>query len=265
YNDWPDASLADFGLTRESFDIFLVTRSWFTYSQENLPPPNPNPGLSEGRPPNPLRERMPRRPTIIIFRGFPARAQAYLAESLQEEGWFDEQGWFIRDWFRDIEQPEVGLLVGDQIKYHSGLAWAKAADRYREYGRENGLYLDPDKRREWVEKAKAFEAHAKITTAERATAPPRNAPKELKDSFIAHEKLHWNQVYKGMTNYDGLLHESEAKSLPQAVAALKLYNMADAWRKKAPPVTMVYYERNEATNQYEAKTAPLLSVYDRAH
>src|SRR5438132_1714365 len=69
YNDWPDPAIADFGLTRESFDIFLVTRSWFTYSQENLPPPNPNPGLSEGRPPNPLRERLPRRPTIIIFRG----------------------------------------------------------------------------------------------------------------------------------------------------------------------------------------------------
>jgi hypothetical protein len=207
---------------------------------------------------------MPRRPTIIIFRHFPARAQAYLAETLQEEGWFDDQGWFIKDWFRDIEQPELGLLVGDQIKYHSGLAWAKAADRYREYGRENGLYLDPDARRKLITDAKVFQKYASIKTAERAAPPPRSAPQDVKDGFFAHEKLHWNGVYKNMTNYDGLLYESEAKSLPQAVAALKLFHMADAWRKKAPPVTMLYYERNELTNQYEPKTAPLLSVYDRA-
>src|SRR5207249_3539517 len=201
YNDWPDPSIPDFGLTRESFDIFLVTRSWHTYSQENLPPPNPNPGVSEGRPPHPLRERMPRRPTIIIFRNFPARAQAYLAETLQEEGWFDEQGWFIKDWFRGIDQPERGLLVGDQIKYHSGLAWAKAADRYREYGRENGLYLDLADRKKLAEQAKVFERHANIKPTDRAAPPSRNAPQAIKDGFFAHEKLHWSQVHKNMTNY----------------------------------------------------------------
>ena len=37
--------------------------------------------------------------TTFIFQGYPPRAQAYVGERLEQEGWFDAQGWEIRDWF----------------------------------------------------------------------------------------------------------------------------------------------------------------------
>ena len=39
--------------------------------------------------------------TTVIFRDYPAQAQRFTAERLQDEGWFDDSGWEIPDWFRD--------------------------------------------------------------------------------------------------------------------------------------------------------------------
>lgn len=264
WNDWPDPELADFGLQKESFDIFMASRTWHAYSQETLPPHDPQTGQYDASRMEPMKHRVPSRPTIIIFRNYPARAQVYMAETLQEEGWFDDKGWFLKDWFTDIDNPEIGWLIGDHPKFDSGVAWERGYKRYQEYGRENGMYLDPMEQRQLEAKAELFRKRFGVKPGEPANLPAGLRDPKLKEAFDAHQRLNNARGNRMLTNYDALLGESEAKSTPQAVAALKLFHIAEEWRKKAPPVTMVFYERNEQTNQYEEKTVPLLQVYDRA-
>jgi hypothetical protein len=263
WKDWPDSRLPDFGLQRESFDIFMVSRTWHAYSQENVPPPDPETGMYDSSRTDPMVHRLPRRPTIIIFRGYPARAQLYMAETLQEEGWFDAHGSFLKDWF-PTDNDGAGLLVGDHPKYHSGDAFARAFERYREYGRENGMFMDSRELAESEELAGHFRKHFGVNAGERAPLPANVRDSKLIAGFRANEKLNNSRMHRSLTNFDGLFYESEAKSTSQAVAALKLFHMAEQFRKMAPPVDMLFYERNDQTNQYEQKIVPLLKVYDRA-
>ena len=81
------------------FDNYSVSRDWYAYSVQLMPPPNPI--LGQFDPPYDLTKyRMPRYMLSIIFRQYPARAQTYCAETLEKEGWFDREGWKITgDWF----------------------------------------------------------------------------------------------------------------------------------------------------------------------
>jgi hypothetical protein len=118
----------------DSFDNFVCSRAWMTYAQD----PYENPNL----------KRVPRKPALLIFLGFPARAQAYYADRLQKEGWFDEDGWTITDWF-----PEP-VKVGTN-RYWSGNAWDKAFAMYQSHGTRHGLY-------------KTVEEQSSLTDQERA-------------------------------------------------------------------------------------------------
>ena len=62
----------------------------------------------------PVGFRLPQRGWVIIFRANPPRAQFYIAETLQSEGWFDEDGWYIRTWLEG--KLFKGKDAGDKIK-----------------------------------------------------------------------------------------------------------------------------------------------------
>lgn len=108
----------------DEFDNFGASRAWFSYAQD--------PTLLE--PP-----RFPRLLTLIIFQGYPARAEAYRAERLQKEGWFDDELWTISDWFAGTT-----LKLGDPRRNWSEEAWQRAYQMYLEHGRKHGLYLTPE-------------------------------------------------------------------------------------------------------------------------
>lgn len=115
----------------EAADVFMTARTWFDYSQEPLPPPTGKPRIDPTY--DRIRYRVPNNMATTIFRSYPARSQAYVAENLEKEGWFDEDGWLITDL---LDQE---TRVGTDKKYHAGPAWNRAAERYRRFGVDNGL------------------------------------------------------------------------------------------------------------------------------
>jgi hypothetical protein len=94
-----DATLGD------DFDGYAAARAWFGYAQEPLPDPIPERPNDNKPIENRARQRLPK-VTTILFRQRPARAQSYVAEFLEEEGWFD---W---EWQEQALAPTVVSAVG---------------------------------------------------------------------------------------------------------------------------------------------------------
>ncbi len=108
-----DSDLAD------DFDNYCAARAWYGYSQDPI-----NAGKSR-------KSGM----HVSLFQGYPARAQAYYGENLEDEGWFDETGWEISDWFpREAAQPRAGTRA---VTVGKGRAWAMDA-----WERAYRMYLD---------------------------------------------------------------------------------------------------------------------------
>jgi hypothetical protein len=182
----------------DDFDSYAAARAWFQYAQEPLPPP----GVDPLGPPADFdrnRFRMPRTMSAtIIFRDYPAKAQSYLAERRQQEGWFDD-GWEIdagktgsQCWFAEK------LVVGREPRYGSGPAWKQAAEMWEAHGRRNGLLPEPGR--------------------------PLNA--EQRRARL-------------LTNFPHFYAQAQVESLPEAVAARKLFFQADAKRRAAEPAEAV--------------------------
>jgi hypothetical protein len=223
---WPNPDSKD--LSPEAFDVFLVSRTWYLYAQKPLPPPLPE--LESGEATyKPLQHRQPRYMAIMIFRGYPARAQAFIAEQLREEGWFDEEdGWLIKDWFGDKE-----VRVGTETKYHLGRAWQAAYRMYKDYGIRNGLYIPVDMRLKLEADAAEFRRKTGVLAGQVVAPRTEYRSGPLAPFYHAHQRLAIADKYRQTTNYDGRLYEAEAESDPVhtlpdgrgnlAVLAHKLY------------------------------------------
>src|SRR5205823_1833073 len=125
------------------FENFTCARDWYIYSQEPLPPPNKD--LSIITPEyDRTKYRMPKGMAGSIFRGYPGRGQVYVAEHLQKEGWYDQEGWWIRGegWFEDDKFPRTNenAVVGNGVSW-SVRAWARAFEYYKSLGELTGMYL----------------------------------------------------------------------------------------------------------------------------
>jgi hypothetical protein len=251
--NWPDPQ--SYQLTREAIGIFLICRTWYQYAQEPLPPPLPDPGVPEreaewGRKFDRLHYRMPKAMAVQIFRSYPSRAQAYIGEVLEEEGWFDEDGWVIRDWF-DVGPgaDETELRVGTDAKYHAGPAWQRAYEMYKEYGLENGLYIPPTQLAALEAKAQIARDALKITRNEIGTLRS-DVRARLGDTYDAHVKLFWASTYRHMTNFDAHLGQADAERTPEMVMARKLIHRAESLRKANDYQALGVYEEAWPTLVY---------------
>src|SRR5581483_12402437 len=238
--EWPNPATED--LTQEAFDVYLVARTWFEYAQLPLPAPHADPGVTDPIY-DPVHYRLPKQMATHIFRSYPARAQAYIAENLEAEGWFDADGWTIKKWFDRYRGPnEPEHAVGKLKKYHAGPAWAKAHSMYLDYGIKNGLYISPQKRQELEQEAKLFRDKFGIKPGEKGSLRPDLRSGDMGKSFRAHTKLAWNDHYRNMTNYDAHLYQSEAESQAETVFARKLFSLAERLRRPAPEEALTLYE-----------------------
>jgi hypothetical protein len=230
----PEPSTPDFGLGAESMDVFLVCRAWYAYAQQSLPPPVADASHEEAREYDRTKYRLPKSPAMPIFRGYPARAQAYNAEVLEENGWFDEEGWLVRDWFDRAGFGQEEFRVGTETKYHAAPAWSRAFAMYHDLGVKIGLYFTPSEIRALDEQAALFREtfnYAKNQAPPESLPPDYRKNERVQASWKAQQKLFWKDSIGSMTNFPGHHAAAEAERTPEAVLARKLFFKAERLRR----------------------------------
>ncbi len=141
---------------QDTLDIVQVARAWYEHAQAVVPPP------VEGEPAavpqrgeyDPFRYRIPSKPAMVVFRMAPARAQTYVAEQLQKDGWFDSESTWEPDaasdrtakWFGGLMKtpqsagPDSGKII---LKTGPGAnareEWEKTYSLWVRFGKANGL------------------------------------------------------------------------------------------------------------------------------
>src|SRR5262249_3761037 len=122
-------------------DNYAVARAWYGYAQDPL---------DEDPSARVIKRKLKYNMAKVIFQGYPARAQFYVAERREEEGWFDADGWEITNWFPESptlpDGPKRALAVGTGRAW-AAEAWEKAHQMYRDHGEKHGLYKTPEEER----------------------------------------------------------------------------------------------------------------------
>lgn len=218
---WPNSKSKE--LSPEAINVYLFSRTWFTYAQMPLPKPFiPGPNQLAF---DPVRNRLPKHMTTMLFRAYPGHAQRFLSDNMREEGWFDRDGWVIPEWF-DSRGRDEEVRVGTEAKYHCLPASELAYQIYRDLGLENGLYLTPQQRAKLNKDATLFRKKFGVQPGAFMDLRADQRTGEVGDSYFAHLQLAWCDHYRHLSNFDGHLFETDAQRDPQAVLANKLFYTA---------------------------------------
>lgn len=215
------------------FDNFTAARDWYLYSIEPLPPPVPD--LTGGTPAfDPRKYRLPRYMATHLFRGYPARGQTYIAEQLEKEGWFDQEGWRPKaELVNDNRSSEGSTFVVGEGTNWAARAWSRAHAMYRTHGESTGLYLEPEAIKTLEQRAKKYRDRFGPAAAVALPDLSEKEKAELKDSFDAHVALFWYQHYREMTNFAHFYFKSQAEADPKTIKARKALFQAEQLRNRA--------------------------------
>jgi hypothetical protein len=169
-----------------------------------------------------------------IFRGYPARGQTYVAEYLERDGWFDDQGWRIAgsSWFNDEKFPSgADAVVGTEQSW-AKRAWGDAHGMWLRQGTNIGLYLDPETEKNLKDKAEVYRKHFGVRPVDRGPEVPSSEPrKDLREGYKAHTQLFWVDHYKTLTNFSYFFNKSLVESEGDAIKVRKLLFEAEQLRK----------------------------------
>jgi hypothetical protein len=220
----------------DDFDGFAASRAWFGYAQEPLPDPTPERPFDSKPIEDRARQRLPKKPATILFRQRPARAQSYVADFLEEEGWFDD-GWEIQGWF---DKP---LRVGERLQAKP--AWEKAHAMWVEYGRSTGLHFDTAEQE--ADLRRQADDFLNRVGGEPGRVRPLRA-EELRDPELAAGQEAYQRVQtldgaRRMTNFLFFYYESQAQQKPETVAARKLLFEAQQAQKEGRATALAKYEK----------------------
>jgi len=228
---WPDAKVRD--MTSESIDVFLFCRTWYEFAQKPLPPPDDDP-RPVGQDYDKAIYRIPKQMVTQLFRQYPARAQVYIAEMLEFEGWFDSDGWDVVRSFESLAAQQQGdpELIGKDSKYHSRLAWDKSYEMYKDFGRKNGLYIPPSEFEKLFKKGQMARDHFKLGPDQMPQEiPPDWRVGEKAESVKAVSKLYYSRYFRRLANYDAFFYQAEGEKDPITTAARKFIFAAERQRK----------------------------------
>ncbi len=211
------------------FDNYQVARDWYAYAVQLMPPPDPALGPNE---PNYDRAkyRMPKYMAAIIFRQYPARAQTYVAETMEKEGWFDKDGWKLPDeWFPQGFSNGKEAIVGENSNWAIRF-WSEAYQMWKAHGERTGLYLSPEQMKSEEAKAAKFRAAMKVGPFDKdAQLPPERRTKELDEGQIAHIRLYWLGHFQRMTNFLHFYYCTQVEQDPKCVEIRKAFYQANQY------------------------------------
>lgn len=244
------------------FSAYKAARAWFTYSLLLLPPslkdgplygrsdtegdpiPGPIPAAGTGGH-DPAKHRVPRLPTMIIFRQGAPRAQTYCAELEQKEGWYDGDGWRIDDpsaadpWFPDNPNPALrsrplDVVVGTGRAW-SLIEWQRAAELWDQHGKDYALALSESRY-----------ANLRKLAEQAGSASP--TPEEALRRAVASTAMQYYSSNRQTTNFPYFLASAQAESrvtggIPQTVVARKTLWKAEQARKNGnKPLALELYK-----------------------
>jgi hypothetical protein len=226
----------------DSFDPFTAARAWFAYAQDPLPDPDPlSDAIDRKERVKTLKDRrLPRQPAEVIFRQSPCRAQSYIGERLQKEGWFDGSGWAVdagrsglERWF-PRSRGEVVIGSGKEFNID---AWTRAYGMWKETGIQNGiLFKSPTDEIDKVEKARKFEERFGITPGDLAFPfRPEAMDPEMREALLAHRWLAQRELNMRMTNLPHFVIRAEAEKDRATAQARKTIDQAETLRRRAEP------------------------------
>jgi hypothetical protein len=238
-----DALTAEDLPLKDHQDGYTVSRAWFGYAQEPIPPPGNLVAGDNKDVVDRVRQRRPKYMATVLFRHYPARAQSYAAERLQQEGWFDEEGWEIPNWFGDHK-----VVVGADPNQSSQTAWQSAYAMWDRHGLANHLrFPSPEAETNAHALAEQFAKKYKIligTPVPSGWEPQGMAPTDqpLLDAFRV---VTGYQSYRSMSNFAHHYQRARVEAEAETVNARKLFHRAEALRLTA--------DLGEALAVYEGK------------
>jgi hypothetical protein len=242
---------------RDEDDAYQVSRAWYSYAQEALPPADELPGSSKPIVDR-VRQRIPRHMTTLIFRDYPAQAQRYTAERLQDEGWFDETGWAIPDWFRDQNDRFTAgepAVVGGGRKWGQE-AWQKTFELWRNFGEANHvLFSVPSEEEAMEQRARAFADKHNVNDA----SPVPQLREETLDAETRREFFAWQfmkaySYYRHVSNFPHHYNRSLVEAKEETVQARKAFFEAESLRlRNRPARALKRYQDPDALQAWRNK------------
>lgn len=226
----PEAMTSD-SPARDDTDGYTVSHSWFCYAQEPLPAPSKTlPGNSEPIV-NPARQRRPKHMTTLIFRNYPAQGCRYMAERLQQEGWYGDEGWDASELFSEARGEGQG---SKDHRYGGGKAWSldawkRAFRAWQSHGEENLLlFPSPQAEQNMKERAERFARRYGIQVG---TNPPTLREEDLspeeKLEYDAAKYMFEYDFYRRVSNFPHHLNRSFVEQREETVACRKLFFQAE--------------------------------------
>ncbi len=229
-------------------DAYAVAGAWYNYAQEALPDPDDEIAGDSKPITDRTRQRLPKHMSTAIFRSAPSRALSFVAERLQQEGWFDAEPWEVRGWFGD-----ESVTIGGGRPW-SAEAWRTANEAWKNFGRRNNLWFeDPAKEADKRRLASAFAKHFNLKEDELVP----NIRAELLDEETRKQQrayqviLEYNR-YRRLTNFEHFRVRSEMELRPETITARKLFYEAEQLRVGQGKRTqaLLKYEDDRALNAW---------------
>jgi hypothetical protein len=231
-------------------DAAQVARAWFSYALEPIPDPDDFlPGITK-----PVEDRAKWRQnrymTTVIFRSYPGQAQRMTCERLQEEGWYDESGWEIPDWFQGRGAAQNAPVVGQGIRW-SLEAWREAHRLWDKHGQDNHLmFKSAADERNYYDAATRFSKRFGVGVG--ANPPPSIRPDDLSEEdrvgYNAARYLFEYNYARNVSNFAHFHTRTRVEGTEPAVKARKLFFDAETLRLAgSPPLpVLAKYEHPDA-------------------
>jgi hypothetical protein len=224
----------------DGHDSYALARAWFAYSMDPVPPPGDLPG-ENGRVTDRIHQRVPKNMATSIFRQSGPRAASYMADRMEQEGWFDKEPWAIPDWFKERTTPfEVkstdvpGVLLAEQL-------WNDAYKLWQHHGIENHLIFDNEA--DLQNKKDDAAKFRKWSGLDAGAMPPNLRKEDLPESerdkiwewYNAARFMHAYETHTRITNILHHYHRASVEKDSKVVEARKLFYEADTKRIRASP------------------------------
>ncbi len=222
----------------DGIDILHAARAWFTHAQTVVPPAENKPDITPQNYDR-FRYRVPSRPALIVFRMSPCRAQTYVAERLQKEGWFDANSTWDPDsdldtrnkWFAYDGRPANDPPKQLKATMNSIEEWRVTNELWDGFGRSNGLN-ESDRVLQENEMNAANEELTRRTTLSNGGVSDVDI-REITERFLrAKNALTYYDQNRHMTNYQFFIDQSRFESSPETAAVRQLFWNADELHKQ---------------------------------